>query len=167
MGPPLGKHIAQRRGALAKLRIINQGKERMTMANLERYVSHFVRPNSHQMTEDGETFRRNILLLNGDVLPGAPYFTITWYCNPGDPCTDTHVHDFDEYLGFAGSDPDDPTNLNGRVRFMIDGEWVTIEESTILFIPAGVPHCPYYIERVDKPIIHWSGGNSGVYQQLR
>ena len=47
------------------------------MANLERYVSHFVRPNSHQMTEDGETFRRNILLLNGDVLPGAPYFTIT------------------------------------------------------------------------------------------
>ena len=132
----------------------------------ENYVTEHVRPNGRQLTNTGEVFRENILLLNSDVLPNAPYFTITWYCNPGDPHTETHEHDFDEYIGFAGSDPSDPTNLNGVVKFMIDNEWVTITKSTILFIPAGVKHCPYVIERVDKPIIHWSGGNSGTYQQL-
>lgn len=133
----------------------------------DNYVTHHVRPNSCERNEKGEIFRENILLLNGDVLPGAPYFTITWYCSPGSPKTETHVHDFDEYLGFAGSNPDDPTNLNGEVRFNIDGEWITITKSTILFIPAGVPHCPYEIVRCDKPIIHWSGGNSRTYQQLK
>ena len=137
------------------------------MSNIENYVSRYSRPNGVQLTEDGSIFRENILLLNGDVLPNAPYFTITWYCSPGDPKTETHVHDFDEYLGFAGSDPEDPTNLNGLVRFMIDDEWVTIDKSTILFVPAGVKHCPYVIERVDKPIIHWSGGNATAYQQIR
>lgn len=137
------------------------------MSNIENYVSRYSRPNGVQLTEDGSIFRENILLLNGDVLPNAPYFTITWYCSPGDPKTETHVHEFDEYLGFAGSDPEDPTNLNGLVRFMIDDEWVTIDKSTILFVPAGVKHCPYVIERVDKPIIHWSGGNATAYQQIR
>lgn len=137
------------------------------MSNIENYVSRYSRPNGVQLTKDGSIFRENILLLNGDVLPNAPYFTITWYCSPGDPKTETHVHDFDEYLGFAGSDPEDPTNLNGLVRFMIDDEWVTIDKSTILFVPAGVKHCPYVIERVDKPIIHWSGGNATAYQQIR
>lgn len=137
------------------------------MSNIENYVSRYSRPNGVQLTKDGSIFRENILLLNGDVLPNAPYFTITWYCSPGDPKTETHVHEFDEYLGFAGSDPEDPTNLNGLVRFMIDDEWVTIDKSTILFVPAGVKHCPYVIERVDKPIIHWSGGNATAYQQIR
>lgn len=137
------------------------------MSNIENYVSRYSRPNGVQLTEDGSIFRENILLLNGDVIPNAPYFTITWYCSPGDPKTETHVHEFDEYLGFAGSDPEDPTNLNGLVRFMIDDEWVTIDKSTILFVPAGVKHCPYVIERVDKPIIHWSGGNATAYQQIR
>ncbi len=137
------------------------------MSNIENYVSRYSRPNGVQLTKDGSIFRENILLLNGDVLPNAPYFTITWYCSPGDPKTETHVHDFDEYLGFAGSDPEDPTNLNGLVRFMIDNEWVIIDKSTILFVPAGVKHCPYVIERVDKPIIHWSGGNATSYQQIR
>ena len=133
----------------------------------EKYVSYLPRPNGEQRNEDGEWFRRNILLLNSDVIENAPYFTITWYCSAGDPKTDTHVHDFDEYLGFAGSDPEDPTNLNGCVKFMIDGEWVTIEKSAILFIPAGVEHCPYVIERCDKPIIHWSGGATASYKQIR
>ena len=137
------------------------------MSNIENYVSRYSRPNGVQLTKDGSIFRENILLLNGDVLPNAPYFTITWYCSPGDPKTETHVHDFDEYLGFAGSDPEDPTNLNGLVRFMIDNEWVIIDKSTILFVPAGVKHCPYVIERVDKPINHWSGGNATSYQQIR
>ena len=137
------------------------------MSNIENYVSRYSRPNGVQLTKDGSIFRENILLLNGDVLPNAPYFTITWYSSPGDPKTETHVHDFDEYLGFAGSDPEDPTNLNGLVRFMIDNEWVIIDKSTILFVPAGVKHCPYVIERVDKPIIHWSGGNATSYQQIR
>lgn len=133
------------------------------MADLDKVVSHYSRPNGCQRHPDGTIFRENVLLLNGEVLPNAPYFTLTWYCSAGDTHTEEHVHDFDEYVGFAGSDPDDPTNLNGEVRFMIDGEWVDITTSTILFIPAGMKHCPYEIVRCDKPIIHWSGGNAHEY----
>ena len=133
----------------------------------ENYVTTHVRPNGTQWNEDGTIFRENILLLNDEVLPNAPYFTITWYCSAGDPGTDTHTHDFDEYLGFASSDPYDPRNLDGEVDFTIAGEEVVITESTILFVPAGVEHCPYKIAKCNRPIIHWSGGNSGTYKQLR
>lgn len=134
------------------------------MQNYDRLICHYKRPNGHEVDDCGKTLRRNAILINSDVVPSAPYFTMTWYCQAMDPKTATHVHDFDEYIGFVGSDPSDPENLNGVVKFMIDDTWVTMTKSTILFIPAGTKHCPYTVEQVDKPIIHFSGtGESGLY----
>ncbi len=115
--------------------------------------------------EEGDVIRRNVILLNSEVIPGAPYFTLTWFLKATGMMQKPHVHDFDEHVGFVGSDPSDPTNLNGVVRFMVDDEWITMTESGVIFIPAGVKHCPYVIERVDKPIIHWSAGATGNYAQ--
>ena len=137
------------------------------MANLDLYVSHYARPDRFQKLPNGDTFKAGILYLDDSVLPNAPYFSMSWYCAPCHSKAETHTHDFDEYLGFVGSDPNDPTNLNGVVRIMIDDEWVTLTESTVMFIPAGVKHCPYIIERVDKPIIHWTGGDTSAYKQIK
>lgn len=115
--------------------------------------------------DNNEVIRRNVILLNSDVIPGAPYFTCTWFYKSTGLMQKTHTHDFDEHVGFVGSNPDDPTDLGGIIKFMVDGEWLTIDRSAVLFIPAGVAHCPYIIERLDRPIIHWSSGATGSYSQ--
>lgn len=117
--------------------------------------------------ENNEVIRRNVILLNSEVIPGAPYFTCTWFYKSTGMMQKTHTHDFDEHIGFVGSNPDDPTDLGGVIKFMVDGEWITIDRSAVLFIPAGVPHCPYVIEQVDRPIIHWSSGATSAYSQKK
>lgn len=116
--------------------------------------------------ENNELIRKNVILLNSDVIPGAPYFTCTWFYKATGMMQKPHAHDFNEHIGFIGSNPDDPTDLGGIIKFMIDGEWVTINKSSVLFIPAGVIHCPYVIEEVNRPIIHWSAGETGGYSQI-
>jgi quercetin dioxygenase-like cupin family protein len=123
-------------------------------------------PNSHQTNENGETMRRNVIQLNDTVIPGAPYLMLTWYRMPIGPIPEEHVHDFDEYVGFVGTDPDNTAELGGTVRFQIGGKWLELKKSAIIFIPAGVTHCPYYIEDVKAPILHFSGAPSGKYNLL-
>lgn len=97
-------------------------------------------------------------------LPGVPYFSIVWYYSLGQhEEIETHTHDFDEIVGFMGSNPDDPWNLNGKIRMFLDGEWVEITKSTVMFIPAGVEHCPYIIEEIERPILHWSAAAAEDY----
>ena len=67
-----------------------------------------------------------------------------------------HVHDSDELLSFLGSNPDDPSDLCGEVEFHIEGEKHILTKSTYIYIPAGVKHVPLYINRVDRPIFHFS-----------
>ena len=67
-----------------------------------------------------------------------------------------HTHDYSELIGFYGSDPDDPYNLNGEIIFEFEGEAHRLTKSTLMFIPSGVAHNPMRILRVDKPIFHFS-----------
>jgi hypothetical protein len=121
-------------------------------------------PNTHQLDDLGRTVRRNIVQLNSAIIPGAPYFMATWYCRTIGPVPEAHVHDFDEYVGFVGTNPDDTADLGGVVRFSIAGKWLTLTKSAIVFVPAGVAHCPYYVEDVRRPILHFSGAPSGKYE---
>lgn len=115
--------------------------------------------------EAGDLIRRNVILLNSEVLPGAPYFTFTWFFKDTGMMQEPHTHDFDEHVGFAGSNPDDPTDLGAIVRFMVEDEWITMDKSGVIFIPAGVKHCPYVIEEVKRPLVHWSAGATASYSQ--
>lgn len=124
--------------------------------NASKYLSHYKRPNGVKHNEDGSVLCTSAQLINSEVMPGATHLSAVWYLNPGVHNTPTHTHDVDEIVGFVGSDPDDVDNLNGVVRFFIDGEWAEIDKSCFIFIPAGVEHCPYEIVRVDRPILHIS-----------
>jgi len=68
----------------------------------------------------------------------------------------THCHDTDELLSFLGSNPDDTSDLGGEVEFYIEGEKHLLTKSTYIFLPAGVKHSPLYINRLDRPIFHFS-----------
>ena len=67
-----------------------------------------------------------------------------------------HVHETDELIIYYGSDPENPTALNGEIEFILGGESHVINKSTILYIPAGIPHSKPLVNRVDRPIFHMS-----------
>ena len=113
-----------------------------------------------------EKFAHRIVWIDGERVPGAFQMNTAWYSAvpERDPIFMEHVHeDADELIGFFGSDPDDPSNLNGEIEFSIDGERHLLTKSSIIFAPAGVVHNPMRILRVDKPIFHFSVVTSRMY----
>jgi hypothetical protein len=111
-----------------------------------------------------------LICMNSKVRPGAFYMESAWYW-PGkwpetkgeEGVVGEHVHDFDETVAYVGTNPDDPYDLCGEVELWIDGKQNILDRSFIAFIPAGIKHCPLKINRVDRPIFHFTAGMSNVY----
>lgn len=109
-----------------------------------------------------------ILYLDSEILEGAFYMECVWFeegTGLGGP--PPHTHDFDEILGFIGSDPKNPRDLNGEVELWIDDEPYILRNSCFVFIPKGVKHCPLTFKRIDKPIFHFSTGPSTKYERIQ
>jgi len=105
-----------------------------------------------------KTFATRILWMDDNVVPGSFQMNTAWYKSvpSRDPLFDEHTHDYDELIGFYGCDPEDPYNLNAEIEVTIDGELHVIDRSSLIFVPAGIPHMPLSLKRVDKPIFHFS-----------
>ena len=98
-----------------------------------------------------------ILWLDDKVVEGANQMNCSWYMRPpGITFTDAHTHDADEIIGFFGSNPDDPENLNAEVEIWIEDDMHLITKSAMLYMPAGLKHCPLILRRVDRPIFHFT-----------
>lgn len=106
-----------------------------------------------------DKFSHRVAWIDGDVVPGAFQMNTAWYSQvpERDPIFLEHMHeDADELIGFIGSDPDNPNDLGGEIEFTINGEAHLLTKSSIIFAPAGLPHNPMRILRVDRPIFHFS-----------
>jgi hypothetical protein len=115
-----------------------------------------------------EGFLKLLLWIDGAKLPGAPYMEAVWFCQPKpekDEMDIPHTHEFDEFLGCIGSDPEHPEDLGGEVHIWVDGEELITDKSFLLCIPKGMHHCPMLIPKMERPIIHFTGGNSGNYNR--
>lgn len=112
-----------------------------------------------------EKFAKRILWMDGDVCPGAFQMNTAWYCAvpERDPIFTEHTHDYCELIGFFGSNPADPYDLNGEIIFAINGEEHRLTRSTMIFIPPNVPHNPMRITRVDQPVFHFSVVPNSTY----
>ena len=64
-----------------------------------------------------EKFSHRILWMDGNVVPGAFQMNTAWYyaVPERDPVFEEHVHDYDELIGFFGSDPEHPYDLGADV----------------------------------------------------
>ena len=109
-------------------------------------------------------FLKLLLWLDGAKLEGAPYMEAVWFCTPKELDTEEepHTHEFDEFLACIGSDPDNPLELGGEMHFFIEGEEFVMDKSFILFLPKGIYHCPLYVESVESPFLHFTGGRPSV-----
>jgi mannose-6-phosphate isomerase-like protein (cupin superfamily) len=112
-------------------------------------------------------FARRILWMDENVVEGAFQMNCSWYLKPSEHATEPHKHDVDEILGFFGSDPENPHELGGEIELWLEDEKQTITSTAMVFIPAGMNHCPLLIKRVDRPIFHFSTVTSGSYVQQK
>lgn len=77
--------------------------------------------------------------------------------------TESHSHSFDEYLVFLGTNPEDQFDLGGEVELWLGDEKHIITRTCAVFAPAGMPHCPLVVHRVDRPFIFFTTGNGLGY----
>jgi len=110
-----------------------------------------------------EGFLTRLVWLDGAKLSGAPYMEAVWFHTENDEGPETHAHEFDELIGFIGADPLFPEELHGDLTMLLDGETVPFSKSCVVYIPRGMTHSPFLVPRLDRSIIHFSGGNGGDY----
>jgi hypothetical protein len=107
-----------------------------------------------------------VLWMDAENTPGAFNVNVTWLWKATEFNHDeAHKHDYDEVIGFFGSDPDRPHDLNAEVEFWLDDERYVLTKSTLLFIPKGLTHCPLRVLSVGRPIFHFTVVRNGTYKQ--
>jgi hypothetical protein len=105
--------------------------------------------------EHGYTTRATrVMWLEDEIIKGASSVIISWYWKAtekeGSP---SHLHDFDEIVGFIGNDPDNPTQLGGEVEFWMEDEKYLLTNSCLIWVPAGIRHCPLRVTKVERPFL--------------
>ena len=113
--------------------------------------------------DDYAKWATRLTWLDNNVIEGAFFFGCSWYFRAPDKPLPAHTHDFDEILGFYGSDPQNPRDLGGEVELWMEDEKHIITKSALLFVPAGMKHCPLILKRVDRPIFHFTIVPGGLY----
>ena len=133
-----------------------------------KYADHRVikyeRTDGQESTPPPPGFLTFLLWIDGRKVPNAPYTESVWFHTSNDTGPENHIHaNMDEFVAFIGSDPEHPEELNGDISMTLGDAVVHTTKSTIVFIPRNVSHCPLLVHRVDRDILHFSGGNGGSY----
>jgi hypothetical protein len=99
----------------------------------------------------------HIVKMDNDIIPGSFHMGFEWALGASTVQEElaAHVHDFNEVLGWLGTDWKNPSDLGGEIEFWIEDEKYILTKSCIIFIPKGVKHCPLKDLRVDRPFIHF------------
>lgn len=125
-----------------------------------------------EQERDGRTLDRTLLLgIQDSILKGAFFAGCEWLWeltgNGPVSIENPHSHNFDEVIGFIGSNRNHPRDLGGEIDFYMGGEVLTLTKSCLVFIPRGEIHCPVVLKRIDTPIFMFEAGNDTQYQKIR
>jgi hypothetical protein len=111
-------------------------------------------------------FARRILWMDNNVVEGAFQMNCSWYLRPTKGISEPHSHEYDEIIGFFSSNPEDPYELDGEIEFWLEDEQYFLTKTCMIFVPAGMKHCPLILKRVDRPIFHFTTVNGGQYKPI-
>jgi hypothetical protein len=110
----------------------------------------------------------HMVSLNSDVSPGAFYVDFVWIWS-GDMtmAPQPHAHDFDEMVGLIGYPPDreNPRAVGGDVSIMLADEKHRIKQSSLIFVPKGLQHCPIEFKNIKTPVLCFTIGNTPKWGQ--
>lgn len=125
----------------------------------QKYAQYILRdlkvPKDAQYRQENYKKRATrILWLEDEIMQGSSSIILSWYWKATEKeGTPSHVHDYDEIVGFIGNDHQNPHDLGGEVEFWMDDEKYLLDKSCLIWIPAGLRHCPLRMTRVDRPIL--------------
>jgi hypothetical protein len=119
--------------------------------------------------KQGRILDRTMLLgIMDSIVPGCSLFAgceILWGLPGGKPVSIEipHSHNFDEVIGFGGTNRNYPRSLGGEIEFLIGGETHVITKTCLIFVPKGITHCPVTFNRIDTPIFMFEAANNATY----
>jgi hypothetical protein len=140
----------------------------MSDRKYEKYILTDLKIPDDVKSREAEYNKRatRILWLEDEVIKGADSIILSWYWKAtekeGSP---SHVHDFDEILGFIGADPENPHELYAEVEFWLEDEKYMLTKSCLIYCPKGLRHCPLRVTRVDKPFLFLAFSTTQKYEK--
>jgi hypothetical protein len=150
-----------------------------SMAELKysKYIVTEPRPVPPEMKEEMEARRReskstveatHVLSVDDTIIKDMFYVDCVWLWKGSaeDTAKEPHVHDFDEVIGFIGSNQEDPQDLGGEITIWLDDDRQVLTKTCLIFVPAGVKHCPIQFNRIDQPIFFVTISPSKRYSRV-
>ena len=121
-----------------------------------KMIEEFARKNPVESTV--EAFR--LLWMEDSMVPGASMYMECLWLWEGETTSGTteqpHVHDFDEVIGFLGTDKEHPHKLDARIEIFLGDETHYLTKSCLIHIPAGMKHCPLTFRKVNRPVFFFT-----------
>lgn len=131
-------------------------------SNLEKYIRRNMKVPEEIQKRHTEV-KSQVLGLISDQDFGSKDFALSWWpiSEPFEMISETHAHDFDQFLIFVGGDMKNMPDLGGEVELTLGEEEGKLEKfvfttATTVYVPAGMLHCPLNFKKVnnpDKPIL--------------
>ena len=96
----------------------------------------------------------SMTLMSNALVPGCNmYLEVGWIWEMPrpNPHVHEHKHNFDEIVLHLGNDPYDSEDLGGEIEFCVEGQPLTFNKSSALFLPAGTKHGPLTWKKFTRP----------------
>lgn len=129
---------------------------------ITRYLSDeelTIRGRTPEKRKPGIPFSNGVLWLDEKIIKDAFYMEVC-LVGPGTKSTGEmvkpHIHEFDEIIGFVGTSVENPKDLGGEAIIWLNDEKHVLTKTCMVYVPAGLKHCPLSFEKVSKPIVHYS-----------
>jgi hypothetical protein len=125
-------------------------------SNLEKYIKRDVQSARAQAAHS--QVHGPVLAMASNEGFGGHNFIETWWpiSEPFEMVSETHFHDFDQYMIFMGGDVNNLMDLGGEVEFTLgeqDGELqkLVFTQAAIVYVKAGMRHGPLNFKKVNDP----------------
>ncbi len=129
----------------------------MAGSKLEKYIRRNMKAPEEVQQRHLEV-KSPVLGLVSDQSFGKKNFSLSWWAisQPFEMISETHAHDFDQFLVFVGGDKKNMTDLGGEVELTLGEKEGELEKfvfttATAVHIPAGLLHCPLNFKKVNNP----------------
>ncbi|HSW57205.1 MAG TPA: hypothetical protein VLH15_02260 [Dehalococcoidales bacterium] len=134
-----------------------------------RPKSHAPGGNSAERPRPANLRANQIVSLDSEVSPGAFYVDFVWIWSGSMTMSpQPHKHDFDEMIGIAGAgSPGNARRIGGEVSIDIEGEKYQIKESSLVYLPKGIDHCPLEFKDITSPVLCFTIGNTTRWETLK
>jgi hypothetical protein len=114
---------------------------------------------------DADPIKR-VIYLDERIIPGSFYVEAVWVVGSIPRSHPEHVHDYDEIVGFVGSNMDDPGDLGAEIDFVVDGVKTVITKTCFIHVPAGVKHGGLCFRKIDRPVFQIAMSRMGAYSSV-